>query len=93
MKNEGAEKSSVDKSFLSLILTLCLAILAGGVAWGVNSTKIDQNKSRSLTIKENLTFRIRRMETRTDKQFDKVDRRFDKLDKKLQTILRAVRRK
>ncbi len=86
------DKPGIDKTLLAMI-PLVLAVLAGGVAWGVNSTKIDHNKTSTIELKDSLGVRIRRMEARTDRRFDKVETRFDKLDKKLQAILRAVRRK
>jgi len=77
------EKPLIDKASIGIIVTLALAVLAGGVAWGVNSQKINQTMTRTIEIKESLSFRMRRMEARTD-------RRFNKLDRKLDAILKAI---
>lgn len=78
------EKVSVlDKTLISVAMTLALAILAGGIAWGSNSTAITDNTKNISEVKRQLTDRFDRSDRRNEKRFDKLEKMLLKIYRKV----------
>lgn len=74
----------LDYKLVSLAITLGIAILGGGIAWGTSSKAIADNADGIKEVKKELSERIDRMDRR-------VDKRFDRMEKMLLKIYRKVR--